>query len=290
MAIDSAIIKQVTADLYEKSLKKIPDDTHAFLRKAISKESHLTAKNTIAIMVESADLAKSQDQLICSDVGIPTYIFKIGTRVQFNGPIKKAIQDGFKELTEKINPPILKMVTNPLTHERSFEGKDIPIVSYDVIDDVDYIEIICSPKAMGTGRWEAIEAFVYPSHEEIEKFVLDVVMRAGSQPCLPMVIGVGIGGTFDHAAKLAKESMLRPQGVSSSNPTLADMESRLLKAINKLGFGPMGTGGDTSVMAVNIDFSYSHGFVPVAVCINCWINRRTSARVYNDGKIENLNW
>jgi fumarate hydratase subunit alpha len=290
MAIESALIKKITAELYEKSLKKIPEDTHAFLSQAINKESNLTAKNTLKIMVQSADLAKRTDQLICSDVGIPTYIFKIGSKVQFNGPIKQAIQDGFKELTEKINPPILKMVTNPLTHERSYEGKDIPIVSYDVIDDADYVEIICSPKAMGTGRWEAIEAFVYPTHEMIEKFVIDVVMKAGSQPCLPIVVGVGVGGTFDYAAKLAKESMLRPHGLSSSNPILADMEVRLLKAINQMDFGPMGTGGDTSAMSVNIDFAYSHGFVPVAVCINCWINRRTSAKIYNDGRVENLDW
>jgi len=290
MAIESALIKKITAELYEKSLKKIPEDTHAFLSQAINKESNLTAKNTLKIMVQSADLAKRTDQLICSDVGIPTYIFKIGSKVQFNGPIKQAIQDGFKELTEKINPPILKMVTNPLTHERSYEGKDIPIVSYDVIDDADYVEIICSPKAMGTGRWEAIEAFVYPTHEMIEKFVIDVVMKAGSQPCLPIVVGVGVGGTFDYAAKLAKESMLRPHGLSSSNPILADMEVRLLKAINQMDFGPMGTGGDTSAMSVNIDFAYSHGFVPVAVCINCWINRRTSAKIYNNGRVENLDW
>jgi len=290
MAIESALIKQVTAELYEKSLKKIPEDTHSFLSHAINKESNLTAKKTLKIMVQSADLAKSTDQLICSDVGIPTYIFKIGSKVQFNGPIRQAIQDGFKELTEKINPPILKMVTNPLTHERSFEGKDIPIVSYDVIDDADYVEIICSPKAMGTPRWEAIEAFVYPTHEDIERFVIDVVMKAGSQPCLPIVVGVGIGGTFDYAAKLAKESMLRPHGIFSSNPILADMEVRLLKAINQMGFGPMGTGGETSAMSVNIDFAFSHGFVPVAVCFNCWINRRTSAKIYNDGRVENLDW
>lgn len=290
MAIDSAVIKQITADLYEKSLKKIPDDTHAFLRQAVQKETHPTAQKTISIMVENANSAQEKDQLICSDVGIPTYILKIGTKVQFNGPIKKAIQEGFKELTERINPPILKMVTNPLTHERSFEGKDIPIVSYDIIDDADYMDIICSPKAMGTGRWEAIEAFVYPTHEEIEKFVLSVVLRAGSQPCLPMVIGVGIGGTFDHAAKLAKESMLRPHGIHHENPTLANMETRLLDAINQMGFGPMGTGGDTSAMAVNIDYSFSHGFVPIAVCINCWINRKTSARIFNDGTVQHLNW
>src|SRR5207248_2214757 len=135
-----------------------------------------------------------------------------------------------------------------LTHVRSHAGKDIPIVSFDVIDDADYVEITCSPKAMGTGRWEAAETFVYPTLETIERYVMDVVVKAGSQACPPMVIGVGIGGTFDHAARIAKEAVLRPFGQTNPEPILAAMEQRLLKAINGLGFGPMGTGGDATAM------------------------------------------
>jgi fumarate hydratase subunit alpha len=290
MPIDSAVIQSVTASLYERSLKKIPDDTRVLLQQAQRSETGDTARRTLTIMLESADAAHGENKLVCTDVGIPTYSIKIGTRVQFNGPVRQAIVDGFAALAQHINPPILKMVTNPLTHARSFDGKDMPLVSFDVIDDADYMDIVCSPKAMGTGRWEAIEAFVYPTHETIEKFVLDVVMRAGSQPCLPLVVGVGIGGTFDYAARLAKECMLRPHDKHSPEPVLAAMEQRLKDAINAMGFGAMGTGGDTSVMAVNIDYAASHGFVPVAVCFNCWINRRTAARIHGDGRVEDLQW
>jgi len=288
MAIDSATLKRVTARLYERSLKKIPDDTRAALQRAERKEQHVTGKPTLTIMLQSADAAHQDGTLVCSDVGIPTYSIKIGTRVQFDGPVRAAIQEGFAELTQHIDPPILKMVTNPLTHARGYSGKDMPLVSFDVIDDADYIDIVCAPKAMGTGRWEAIEAFVYPTLEQIEKFVLDTIMRAGSQPCLPLVIGVGIGGTFDYAARLAKEQVLRPFGKTNPEPLLEAMEKRLLDAINAMGFGPMGTGGDASAMAVHIDYAASHGFVPVAVCLNCWINRRTAARIYNDGRVEDL--
>lgn len=288
MSIDSATLKRVTAQLYERSLKTIPDDTRAFLQRASEQETSPTGRATLKILVESADGARRDDSLVCSDVGIPTYSIKIGTRVQFDGPVRAAIRDGFAELATSISPPILKMVTNPLTHERSYAGKDMPIVSFDVIDDADYVDIVCSPKAMGTGRWEAIDAFVYPTHEQIERFVLDTMLRAGSQPCLPLVIGVGIGGTFDYAARLAKEQMLRPMGRTNPEPILAKMEQRLLEAVNKMGFGPMGTGGDTTAMAVNIDYAASHGFVPVAVCFNCWINRRTAARIHGDGRVEFL--
>jgi fumarate hydratase subunit alpha len=102
------------------------------------------------------------------------------------------------------------------------------------------------------------------------------------------VIGVGIGGTFDYAAKMAKEATLRPIGEINPEPILADMEARLLKAVNQTGFGPMGTGGDNTSMAVQINYAAGHGFTPVAVCFNCWINRRTRARIFNSGEVVHI--
>ena len=288
MTIRSEQIRDVTADLYEWALKKVPDDTQLALRAAGTRESGDLGRSTIAIMVDSAQAAERNGHLVCSDIGIPTYSLTVGTRAQFEGPVKQAIVDGLALVAARIQPPILKMVTNPLTHERRHSGKDIPIVSVDLIDDADYVDITCSPKAMGTGRWEALQTFVYPTLEQIERFVLDTVVEAGSQACPPMVVGVGIGGTFDHAARLAKDAVLRPFGGTNPEPVLEKMEARLLTAINELGFGPMGTGGNTTAMAVHIEYSGSHGFVPVAVSLNCWINRRTRARIHNDGRVERI--
>lgn len=288
MAISSELIRSVTSSLYEWSLKKVPDDTQLELARAADRETRSVAKNTFRIMLQSADAAEREDHLVCTDVGVPTYSIKVGTQVSFSGSVRQAIVDGFADLAARIDPPILQMVTNPLTLQRSFVGKNMPIVSFDMVDDVDYIEIICAPKALGTGRWESIETFVYPSLATIERYVLDSVLKAGSQPCPPIVVGVGIGGTFDTAARMAKESVLRPFGHINPEPILADMEQRLLKAINATGFGPMGTGGDTTAMAVHIDYSAGHGYTPVAVAFNCWINRRTRARIYNDGRVERI--
>lgn len=285
MAISSELIRSVTSSLYEWSLKKVPDDTQLELARASERERTDVAKNTFRIMLQSADAAEREDHLVCSDVGVPTYSIKVGTQVSFSGSVRQAIVDGFADLAARIDPPILQMVTNPLTLQRSYVGKNMPLVSFDMVDDVDYIEIICAPKALGTGRWESIETFVYPSLAVIERYVLDSVLKAGSQPCPPIVVGVGIGGTFDTAARMAKECVLRPFGHQNPEPILADMEQRLLKAINATGFGPMGTGGDTTAMAVHIDYSSGHGFTPVAVAFNCWINRRTRARIYNDGRV-----
>jgi fumarate hydratase subunit alpha len=286
MPITSELIRSVTAALYERSLKKIPEDTKAVLRQATTQDSSDTARKTLTIMLKSADAAEQRNQLICTDVGIPVYSVKIGTQVRFEGAVRQAMVDGLADLAAQIQPPILKMVTNPLTHQRGYAGKDMPLLTFDIIDDADYVEIICAPKAMGSGRWEALETFVYPTLEDIETYVLEVVMKAGSQPCPPIVVGVGIGGTFDYAARMAKQQILRPFGQTNPEPILASMEQRLLTAINSLGFGPMGTGGDTTAMAVHIDYAASHGFMPVAVALNCWINRRTGARLHNDGSVE----
>jgi len=286
MPITSELIRTVTAALYERSLKKIPEDTKAVLRQATTQDSSETARKTLTIMLKSADAAEQRNQLICTDVGIPVYSVKIGTQVRFEGAVRQAMVDGLADLAAQIQPPILKMVTNPLTHQRGYAGKDMPLLTFDIMDDADYVEIICAPKAMGSGRWEALETFVYPTLEDIETYVLEVVMKAGSQPCPPIVVGVGIGGTFDYAARMAKQQILRPFGQTHPEPILASMEQRLLTAINSMGFGPMGTGGDTTAMAVHIDYAASHGFMPVAVALNCWINRRTGARIHNDGSVE----
>ncbi len=285
MAVTYQLMKDTTRSLYEWSLKKIPEDSKVALAAAYENETLETARNTIKFMLKSAERAEKNDTFLCSDSGIPVYFIKIGTGVQFDGDIKQAISDGFDELVETIEPPILKFVTDPLTGKRGFKGKDIPMVSWDVISGADYIEITCSPKALGSGRWAALEIFSYPTLDEIEAYIMEVVLKAGSQHCPPVVIGVGIGGTFDHAAHMAKQQTLRAFGSPNPVPALAEMEERLLKAVNATGFGPMGTGGVTTALGVHIDHAYGHGFTPVAVAFNCWINRRTRARIYNSGEV-----
>jgi fumarate hydratase subunit alpha len=288
MAVTYEALKTLTANLYEWSLKKIPEDTKAALDEARLHETNEGARKILAMMRKSADLAESSSLLVCSDSGVPVYFIKIGSKVQFEGDVRRAIVDGFAHLVETIQPPILKHVTNPLTQERSYAGKDMPIVTWDIADGADYLDITCSPKALGSGRWADLEIFSFPDLETIEKYVLDCVLKAGSQHCPPVIIGVGIGGTFDHCAKLSKLATLRPMGEHNPEPLLADMEKRLLTAINKTGFGPMGTGGDTTALAVHVEYASGHGFTPVAVSFNCWINRRTRARLYNDGHVERI--
>ena len=286
MSISYDTIKTVTSQLYDRSLRGIPEDTKAALRRADTIESNPTAQHTLRIMLKSAEAAQRSQHFVCSDAGVPVFFVRVGAQAQFSGSVRQAITDGFAELVETIHPPLLPHVTNPLTLERGYKGKGMPIVTFDMVDDCDHVDITCSPKALGSGRWAALEIFSFPDLKTIEKFVMDTVLKAGSQPCPPVVIGVGIGGTFDYAAKMAKEATLRPIGEQHPEKMVADLERRLVDAVNKTGFGPMGTGGDSTAMAVHVNYAAGHGFTPVAVAFNCWINRRTRARLYNDGRVE----
>ena len=286
MPITDEMIHSATKELFSRALRKVPEDAKAALAKAMQTETNETARHTLELQLRSAQLAEKKDRFVCSDSGVPVYFVKVGAKAPLDCDFKAAIRAGYEDLVETIQPPMLKHVTNPLTLERGYHGKDMPIVSFDFESGLDYVEMICSPKALGSGRWAALELFTFPSLEEIETYILDVAIKAGAQHCPPVVMGVGIGGTFDHCAGLAKKQTLRPIGQTNPEPTLAAMEKRLFKAVNALGFGPMGTGGDTTVLGVHVDYASGHGFTPVAVAFNCWINRRTSVKIWGDGRME----
>jgi fumarate hydratase subunit alpha len=286
MPITYEAVKSLSAQLYDWSLRRVPEDTKHGLRRALEAETHHGAQQVLKMMLGSAHRAETEDRFICSDAGVPVYHVTLGTAARLDGDIKAAISDGFDELVATIKPPLLKHVTNPLTNERCYKGKDMPIITWDVAGGADWVEILCQPKALGSGRWAALETFSFPSLAQIEEYVMKVVLQAGSQHCPPVIIGVGIGGSFDVAARIASKATMRQVGSTNPEPVLAAMEERLLRAVNATGFGPMGTGGDTTALAVHVDYASGHGYTPVAVCFNCWINRRTRARIHADGSVE----
>lgn len=286
--IDEALIQEVTEDLYSAALRRVPPDTVRALEAARDREVQESARATLQLMLRSAAIAEAGEKFVCSDSGVPVYLVEIGGRAQWQGDIKAAITRGFAHLVETISPPLLKHVNNPLTNERGFAGKDMPSISVDLIGDADYIDITCVPKALGSGRWASIKTFISPSLEEIEAYVMEAIIEAGSQHCPPVVVGVGIGGNFDLTAKLANRATYREVGSRNPEPLLAAMEDRLAEAANATGFGPMGVGGSTTVLGVHVDYAFGHGYTPVAVCFNCWINRRTRARIHADGSVERI--
>ena len=145
MSISQDAIKTLTAQLYDRSLRGIPEDTKAALQRAESVESNATAQHTLRIMLKSADAAQRSNHFVCSDAGIPVFFVRVGTQARFEGNVRQAITEGFADLVQNIQPPLLPHVTHPLTLERGYQGKGMPIVTFDMVDDCDFVDITCSP-------------------------------------------------------------------------------------------------------------------------------------------------
>jgi fumarate hydratase subunit alpha/L(+)-tartrate dehydratase alpha subunit len=167
-------------------------------------------------------------------------------------------------------------------------GPGLPVIYYDFTEDTDTLDILMAPKGSGSENMSKMQMF-YPAHgvKALKKFVLDAVIESGGNPCPPGIIGVGIGGTSDLVAKLAKDAILRPVGQRNPDPEIAKMETDLEEAINATGRGPMGLGGDVSTLAVHIEMAYTHITQnPVAVNTQCWPARRSRAIIHPDGSVE----
>jgi fumarate hydratase subunit alpha len=163
----------------------------------------------------------------------------------------------------------------------------MPYINWKV-GDKDYIEITVMTKGAGSENMSQL-AMLTPSQglKGIKEFVLNTVLRAGGNPCPPMILGVGIGGSADISMKLAKEALLRPLNVRHSDPEIAALETELLESMNMLGIGPMGLGGKTSLLGLNIEYAYCHtASLPVAINVQCWAARRGTVRIHTDGNLE----
>jgi len=162
------------------------------------------------------------------------------------------------------------------------------ILHFYIDQDASYIEITAVPKGAGSGFWGTVK-FIPPPEgvPAVKKFIIDSVIRAGSNPCPPIIVGVGIGGNLEEVTRLATVASFRPLNIRHPEQEIATIEEDLLEAINASKIGPMGLGGDHTAFAVNIEYTFTHKpWIPVAVNIQCWPGRQASARIYSDGKVE----
>ncbi len=236
-------------------------------------------------ILDNVDIAGRIVKPICQDTGVPIFYVKVGNVL--HGNIAKAIEDGVAEATKKV--PLRPNAVHPITRKNPGNnvGRNMPYINYKIIPEP-YIEITALPKGAGSENMSAL-AMLVPSQgmKGIKEFVLNTVVKAGSNPCPPTVIGVGIGGSADISMKLAKEALLRPITKRHEEPEIANLEIELKEALNMLGIGPMGLGGKTTVLGVNVEYAYCHtASLPVAVNVQCWAARRATCRINADGTTE----
>lgn len=286
---DYKLVEDVAKELYIRALKILPPDIRDAVKKAYDRETNPSAKTIFETILKNIDVADKKDMLICQDTGLPIYRVEIGSKFPVDGAkIKTALYEGAKRAT--LEYPFRGSSLHPVTREnpQTSVGEGLPVVHWDFVSDSDCLDILMIPKGSGSENMSTMKMFIPADGvSAVKKFVIDSVVASGSNPCPPGIIGVGIGGTADLVTWLAKKAIARQVGTRNHDPMFAKMEQELEDAINALGSGPMGLGGDISTLAVHIEWAYTHITQnPVAVNTQCWPARRARAKIWADGKVE----
>ena len=250
----------------------LTDDVKSCIRASRDGESWPGAREILDRIIENYEIADCMDQPVCQDTGVACVFLKVGQDVHIVGNLTDAVNEGVRR---GYSEGYLRksVVRDPL--DRVNTGDNTPAMIYYDIVPGEGVEITVAPKGFGSENMSKI-AMLRPSDgiEGVKNFVIKAVEEAGPNPCPPIVVGVGVGGTFDKAAYLAKRALLRPLDEPNANPFYAELERELLERINALGIGPQGFGGKTTALAVNVESFPTHiAGLPVAVNINCHVTR-----------------
>ena len=247
-------------------------DIQARLVSFREKETWNQAQEILDRIIENYRIADAENAPICQDTGMACVFLKIGQQVHIDGDLTEAVNEGVRRgYTEDYLRK--SVVQDPLS--RINTGDNTPAILYTELVPGDRVEITVAPKGFGSENMSKIK-MLRPSDgvQGVKDFVVQAVEEAGPNPCPPIVVGVGIGGTFDKAAYLAKKALLRNVDQPNADPFYAKLEEELLEKINALGIGPQGFGGLTTALAVNIETYPTHiAGLPVAVNINCHVTR-----------------
>lgn len=275
--IDAKEITQAVKELVIKANKVLPEDLVECIDCFEKKEENSVAKSILNDLKSNIDAAKELDIPVCQDTGMAVIFAEIGQDVHIiGGSFEKAVNDG---VSRGYTDGLLRksVVCDPFKN-RVNTNDNTPAIIHTSIVDGDKIKITAAPKGFGSENMSCLKMFT-PSaaREDITGFIVDSVRKAGSNPCPPVVIGVGIGGDFEYSAVLAKKALCRSVSERNSDEFYAAMEEELLEKINALDIGPQGFGGKTTALCVNIETYPTHiAGLPVAVNVGCHVTRHAS--------------
>ena len=265
-------ITEVVARLCVDANCHLPEDMKERIRQSLSREDWPQGREILNRIIQNFEIADRENRPICQDTGMACVFLKIGQDVHIVGDLTVAVNEGVRR---GYGEGYLRksVVADPIN--RINTGDNTPAILYTELVPGDSIEITVAPKGFGSENMSRIK-MLRPSDgvQGVVDFVLQAVEEAGPNPCPPIVVGVGIGGTFEKCAYLAKKALLRSVDVPNENPYYAALEQELLEKINALGIGPQGFGGKTTALAVNIETYPTHiAGLPAAVNINCHVTR-----------------
>lgn len=273
--ISAQAVTEAVSRLCISANRNLPEDMKACIRNCAAVENWPQAKEILGRIVENFEIAAENQVPICQDTGMACIFLKVGQEVHISGNLEDAVNEGVRR---GYREGYLRksVVRDPL--DRVNTGDNTPAVIHYEIVPGDRLEITVAPKGFGSENMSTLK-MLKPSDgvEGVVDFVVQTVREAGPNPCPPIVVGVGIGGTFEKAAYLAKKALLRNVDAVNENPYYAALEQKLLERINALGIGPQGFGGSTTALGVNIETYPTHiAGLPVAVNINCHVTRHES--------------
>ena len=278
--IDAVEITAAVKKLFMDCNYFIGKDIMCSLEKALGIEDSPVAKSVLSQIIENDKIAAAEEIPLCQDTGMAVLFVEYGDKVTVsNGSFEDAVQQGVREAYDE--GYLRKSVVSDPVFDRVNTRDNTPAIIHTKIVSGDKIRITAGGKGFGSENMSAIKMLT-PAYgvEGVKQFVLDTVRAAGPNPCPPIVVGVGIGGTFERAAQLAKKATFRAIDTRNSDPRYAEMEDELLAKINEMGFGPAGLGGKTTALGVNIETSPTHiAGMPVAVNICCHAARHASAEI-----------
>ena len=280
LRVDPSAIEEAAKTLYIRALKLLPPDVKAGFGALAARETDARAQGILGVMVKNIAVAEATDNLLCQDTGIPIYNVVIGRDVAVDGvALKEAIRRGCERATRE--HPLRSSVVHPVTrrNEHSSCGRGVPVINVDFSDSPDTLAIEMVPKGSGSENNSWLRMAV-PAEgvAAIKRFVVDCVLEAGGKTCPPTIVGVGVGGTADLCMHLAKVAGTRPLGSRCEDPEGAQLEAELTRAVNELGVGPQGLGGDSTAFAVHVETAATHITMnPVAVNMQCHSARRARA-------------
>jgi fumarate hydratase subunit alpha/L(+)-tartrate dehydratase alpha subunit len=285
MRIAPERIEDAAKELYVRALKDLPPDIKRGFAALAARETGATARAVLGTMIENIAVAERTGNLLCQDTGIPIYNVTIGRRAEVDGvALKAAIRKGCARATREY--PLRSSIVHPLTrkNEHTSCGIGVPVIHVDFSDAFDGLRIEMIPKGSGSenNSWLRM-AIPAEGVDAIKTFVIDCVLAAGGKTCPPTIVGVGVGGTADLCVHLAKVAATRPLDSHCADPDGATLEAELSAAVNLLGVGPQGLGGDATAFAVHVEVAATHITMnPVAVNMQCHSARRASAMLGAD--------
>ena len=280
MKVDLKQVEEAAKELYIRALKQLPPDLKRGFDALAARETDAGAQRMLGTMIRNIKVAEDTDNLLCQDTGIPVYNVWIGRGVEVDGTgLKQAIRRGCARSTREYS--FRSSIVHPVTrkNDQDSTGRNVPVINIDFVDHQDLLSIEMIPKGSGSenNSWLRM-AIPAEGVDAIKTFVVDCVLDAGGKTCPPTIVGVGVGGTADLCVHLAKVAATRPLGSRCEDPEGEKLEAQLSEAVNMLGVGPQGLGGDSTSFAVHVETAATHITMnPVAVNMQCHSARRARA-------------